>query len=180
MRTTQVFLLAVVLSTSAHAAPPLPESGQSRLDTARLTCGRATLTSKTHWLLLPDSPSVWLEQSIQLAGEHGTKALPTEGRPGQRVTAGHSGLSAVVSSWACIQSKRGTNYIFLGYACGSDDAEKFCGGEREWFRILDEQGARLDAGFARQDRRYDALHARLGVAELMAQGVPMSSLIPDD
>ncbi|EPX63221.1 hypothetical protein D187_005626 [Cystobacter fuscus DSM 2262] len=89
-------------------------------------------------------------------------------------------MDAVILSWACLRSDNGANYILLSYGCGSDDAEKFCGGEREWFRLLDEKGARTDAGMARQDSRYEQLYERLGVAGLMSDGVSLSSLLPTD
>ena len=149
--------------------------------TASLTCGRSTLTVKTRLWLHPDLPLRWLGQTLTLSreGERGARVLPLEGRPRARIASGQTGLDAVVNSWVCVTSDQGVNLLLLGYACGAQDRERYCGGEEEWFRILDEHGRRLDAGFSRQDRRYDALHETLGVSKMMADGVRMSSVTLD-
>jgi hypothetical protein len=162
----------VALPTQAHA--------QNRQHTAQLTCGRATLTAETRWQTPPDTSLVWLAQklSIKLSNRMQTP-VPLESHQGQHVV-GHSGLDAVVLSWACIRSTSGASYILLSYGCGSDDAEKLCGGENEWFRLLNEKGERVDSDFARQDKRYEQLYKKLGLAKLMSSGVSMTSLVSSD
>lgn len=182
MKTPWALLLVAASTTLLCAAAPAQASEPPRHHTARLTCGRSTLTAETRWRVSPSQPLVWLEQKLRLQRAEAPKAqeLPLEGRWRKRVAAGHSGLDAVVVSWACLQSHSGASYILLAYGCGSDDADAFCGGEKEWFRLLDEQGRRLDAGLARQDGRYEPLYEKLGVARLMSEGVSMRSLLSDD
>ncbi|MGZ3459081.1 MAG: hypothetical protein ACXU86_11320 [Archangium sp.] len=182
MKAPRVFLLAVGFTAVLCAAAPPHAHEQLGQYTAQLTCGRSVLTAETRWLVSPDTPLIWLDQKIRLksVGARSAMTLPLEGRQRKRVAAGRSGLDAVAQSWACVRSSSGASYILLLYGCGSDDAEKFCGGEREWMRILDEKGTRLDPGFARQDRRYDQLYEKLGLAKLISDGVSMSSVVSSD
>lgn len=180
MKAPPVLSLAVSCATLLWAADSWAQEREPlRQRTARLTCGPSLLTAETRWQVPSGSSTVWLEQTLRLQRDDTSRAtvLPLEGRQRKRISAERSGLDAVVLSWACLRSKSGANYILLGYGCGSEDTEKFCGGEAEWFRLLDARGQRVDSGFTRQDKRYESLHARLGVAELMSSGVSMTSLV---
>lgn len=170
-----------VLVALLGMALPARADDRVRDYTARLTCGRSSLIAKTRLWLHPDLPLRWLGQTLTLSreGERGARALPLEGRPRARIASGRTGLDAVVSSWTCVTSERGVNYLLIGYACGAQDKERYCGGEEEWFRILDEHGRRLDAGFSRQDLRYEMLHEKLGISKMMSDGVRMRSVTDD-
>ena len=164
-------LLLLGLAWAAHA------QAEPHHSTARLTCGRASLTAETTASVpADDAPIRWLSQTLRLRVEGVEKEvrLAHEGLSGKP---GEGALDAVVLSWACVTSERGANYIVLAYGCGTERVAARCGGEREWFRLLSDTGERLDRGFSRQDRRYARLEARLGLAERMSQGVALVSIV---
>ena len=82
-----------------------------------------------------------------------------------------------VASWACVAGRR-ARYILLGYACAADAGSPHdCGGEKEWFRLLDGRGRFVDAGVPHGGAARDQLNARLGIAHAMAAGVSMTPVV---
>ena len=85
-----------------------------------------------------------------------------------------------VLSWACVQASTGRSYVSLGYACAVDPSERgSCGGDKEWFRLLDDRGRPLDAGSPKQGAAQDRLMTRLGLKAVMEAGVAMKDVLGD-
>ena len=74
--------------------------------------------------------------------------------------------------------ERQARYVLLGYACAADPGgRQDCGGEKEWFRLLDGRGRFVDAGVPHDGAARDKLNARLGVAGAVAAGVTMTPVV---
>jgi hypothetical protein len=114
-----------------------------------------------------------------LTGRVGKKRVAIALERGGRVPVdGHRVQNRYVGSWACLTGKRGAHYVMLGYSCAVDAGyPNDCGGEKEWFRLLDARGRFTDAGAPHDGAVRDRLYARLGLAAAMAAGVKMTDLL---
>ncbi|UAJ09155.1 hypothetical protein [Polymorphobacter megasporae] len=94
------------------------------------------------------------------------------------VIRGHRVLARYVSSWACLTGHHQTHYALLAYACSVEPgAEHDCGGEKEWFRLLDTRGRFVDPGVPHDGPQRERLYARLGITAAMAGGVKMTPVV---
>jgi len=87
--------------------------------------------------------------------------LEVDAAPATRLPDGRQALADLVMSWACVQGSR--PIVMLEMTCARGDLGGVCHGEKEWFRLLDTSGHRLDENYLPQDPRYTALYKRLGV-----------------
>ena len=156
-------LLAVLV---AAAAPSARASDPPRTGTAVLACGPARLVARTTSVahVGADDGLAWTAQAITLAAGPGDagRPIPVKGVEARTAPGSSGGLTAIVSSWACLSGTRG-KVIELWLSCNRTDLGGACRGEREWERLLDTTGRPLDGGYAPQDPRYEALSARLGI-----------------
>ena len=132
---------------------------------ATLSCGPVLLQARTTSIahMPPDNGLAWTAQEISLRGPDGaSRRLRVEGIDDQPAPAGNLGLPVIVTSWQCLHGSRG-EVIELWLTCNRADLGGACKGEREWERLIDADGKPLDAGYAPQDARYEALSQRLGI-----------------
>ena len=155
------FALALGSALPGFTAAP------AQTGTATLSCGPARLVARTTSVahVGPDDGLAWTSQQITLrtAPNGPARRLRVEGDEAAAVPGVYGGLSAIVSSWTCLHASKG-NVIELWLTCNRSDQAGVCGGQREWERLLDTKGRRLDKKYAPQDPRYESLSARLGIS----------------
>ena len=168
---TVLTALALLLASPAVAADP------PRVGTADLVCGAARLHARTASVahVAPDDGLAWVSQEITLKGPGGVPSRLHVMEVDQPPTTDGRGLPVIVSSWQCLSGSRG-KVIELWLACNRADLGGTCKGEREWERLMDVTGRPLDAGYAPQDPRYEALSRRLGIP---ADGVKLQDATGD-
>ena len=162
--------LLILLAGSAGAPAPV-----TQVETLR--CGAADLRMTSHTLAGPRTPLAPIEQ--KLTRRVGARQLPVALDPTGSVTVqGGRVADRYVASWACVTGERHAHYVLLGYACADNPGgPQDCGGEKEWFRLLDERGRFVDAGVPHDGAARDRLNARLGIAGAMAAGVTMTPVV---
>ena len=149
----------LLLASPVQAADP-PHTGH-----ATLACGTARLQARTTSVahVPPDDGLAWTAQEIMLHGPGGSsRRLRIQGIDEPPMPADGQGLPVIVSSWQCLHGSRG-EVIELWLTCNRPDPGAACGGQREWERLIDTDGMPLDAGYAPQDARYEALSRHLGI-----------------
>lgn len=83
-----------------------------------------------------------------------------------------------LASWACVAGRNHSFYVLLGYACTADPGQPGdCGGQKEWFRLLDERGRLADQGVPQDGAARDRFNSRIGIAGAMAAGVTMTPVV---
>lgn len=163
-------MVALVLLLAGPAGASTPPLTQVRA----LQCGAADLRMTSRFLAGPRAPIAPTHQrltrrvganQVPISLERANSVALQDGRTTDRY----------VASWACVPSARQTNYVLLGYACSADPGSPHdCGGEKEWFRLLDQRGRLVDAGVPHDGVARDRLNARLGIAGAMTAGVSMT------
>ncbi len=163
-------IIALSLALAAPvSAPPAPQ-------VTSLTCGTIALRMASYKssgadVLAPASQTL----TRRVSGKWVRVALEPSGRvrvEGQQVQ------NRYVTSWACVTGRQRAAYVVLGYVCAIDPGyPKDCGGEKEWFRVLDRRGRFADAGVAHGGAVRDRLNARLGIAGALAAGVRMTAVV---
>ncbi|MDO7842783.1 hypothetical protein [Sphingomonas immobilis] len=141
---------------------------------ADLRCGAADLRVTSHALAGTTAP---VAQS--LTRRVGKKRVAVALEPaGSALVDGHRVRGRYVVSWACLTGAQRVRYVMLGYNCAVDPGDPHdCGGEKEWFRLLDTRGRFVDAGVPHDGDRRDRLYARLGIADQTAAGVKMAGVL---
>ncbi len=165
-------MLTLLVSLAGSAGAPAPVT---QVETLR--CGAADLRMTSHTLTGPTAPLAPIDQ--KLTRRVGARQVPVALEPTASVAVqgGHV-PDRYVASWACVAGGRQARYVLLGYACANDPGgHQDCGGEKEWFRLLDERGRFVDAGVPREGAARDKLNARLGIADAMAAGVTMTPVV---
>lgn len=142
-----------------------------------LRCGAADLRMTSHALAGSTAPFPPTDQ--RLTRRSGTKQIPVALERSDTVSVqGARVADRYVASWACVAGGRQAHYVLLGYACAADPGGAHdCGGEKEWFRLLDGRGRFVDAGVPHEGAARDQLNARLGISEAMAAGVTMTPVV---
>lgn len=157
---------ALLLTLASASAPPT--------HTASLSCGAATFQIVSHAWPRTLAP-VTQTASVRVAGRRRTVTLdPT----GTVIVDGHRVRNRYVLSWSCVKGAGGTSYVSLGYACAMDPGYPFdCGGEKEWFRLLDDRGRAVDTGVPHNGPTRDRLDRRLGLSDIFEAGVQMTDVL---
>lgn len=141
---------------------------------AALSCGAGTFTLTSRGFpdtLAPASQSL----TVRVAGRH--RAVPLE-TTGLVTVDGRRVRNRYVLTWACTKGARGVSYVSLGYACAVDPGYPHdCGGEKEWFRLLDERGQPVDLGVPHSGPAMTRLHRRLGLLEQFEKGTQMTDVL---
>ncbi len=165
-------MLTLLALIAASAGAPAPVT---QVETLR--CGGADLRMTSHTLAGPRAPLAPIDQ--KLTRRVGARQLPVALEPTASVAVQGGRVSdRYVASWACVAGGRRAHYVLLGYACAGDPGgPRDCGGEKEWFRLLDERGRFVDAGVPHDGAARDKLNARLGIANAMAAGVTMTPVV---
>ena len=163
-------LLALLAAASAGAPAPVTQ-------VQTLRCGAADLRMTSHTLAGPTAPLAPVDQ--KLTRRVGASQLPVALEPTASVAVQGGRVSnRYVASWACVAGERQAHYVLLGYACADDPGgRQDCGGEKEWFRLLDGRGRFVDAGVPHDGAARDRLNARLRIAGAMAAGVTMTPAV---
>jgi hypothetical protein len=157
------FFLTIALIMAGSMLPVLGaplQRGQATLD-----CGGSRLTANTTYdpHAPPDDGFAWMTQTLEIKIPGAPpRQLIIDPAPPVMLPDGGRALARVVTSWQCMQGKRGAVIVLMLY-CKRDDLGGVCHGEKEWPRLLDTKGRQLDAGYAPQDKRYKSLFARLGI-----------------
>lgn len=151
-------------------------SGMAPSRTATLSCGRGTFVAASRRWPRP-SPLAPATQgvTVEIAGKR--HAVPLE--PTRRVSVeGRRVRNRYLLTWGCVTGDAGAHYVVLSYACAIDPGyPNDCGGEKEWFRYLDERGQAVDVGVPRDGPGRTRLQRRLGLAGQFAAGVRMSDVL---
>ena len=165
-------MLALLVSLAGSAGAPAPVT---QVETLR--CGAADLRMTSHTLAGPRAPLAPIDQ--KLTRRVGARQVPVALEPTASVAVqGGRVADRYVASWACVAGERQAHYVLLGYACADDPGgPQDCGGEKEWFRLLDGRGRFVDAGVPHDGAARDKLNARLGIADAMAAGVTMTPVV---
>lgn len=145
---------------------------------AILTCGGSVFRTESRSWADTAAPSAPVRQSIAVtATDARRRTVPLEPAP-VAVVDGYRVRGAYLSSWACVRATTGNRYVVLGYACAVEPGRAGdCGGDAEWFRLLDLRGRRLDLQVPRNGPAADALWRRLGLASAFEQGVTMTDVL---
>ena len=160
-----LLLLAGPAGASAHA---------TQVETLR--CGAADLRMTSYTLTGAKAPLAPIDQ--KLARRLGTKQVLLALEQTHNIEVqGARVLDRYVVSWACVAGERQAHYVLLDYACATDPGNQDCGGEKEWFRLLDGRGRLVDASVPHDGPARDKLYTRLGIADAMAGGVTMTPVI---
>lgn len=160
----------MALSLSLAAANP---TALVRHDAA-LRCGTIDLR-----ITSDNAPHVLAPVSQTLTRRVGTTRvqIPLE-RSGIVPVDGHRVRNRFVSSWTCLTGRDRQHYVLVGYACAIDPGYRNdCGGEKEWMRVLNERGRFIDAGVPQGGAARDRFNARIGIADALAAGVAMTSVL---
>ena len=164
--------LALAATLSLVGSAPAPRS-----HVASLRCGEATFRLASRVWPGSDAPLAPAGQALSVATMRGHRAVNLPKAPRATVD-GRAVGQEYVGSWACVRADDGRSYLDLGFACAVDPVEDgACGGEQEWFRLVDSRGRLLGAATPRQGPAQVALQRRLGLARVMASGVRMTSVL---
>ena len=168
--------LALVAPVNAPLALVAPVNAPILLKVETLRCGAIDLRMASY---PATGAGVTAPASQTLTRRVDAKQVRVELEPSVRVLVdGHRVQNRYVTSWACVAGRQRARYVVLGYACAIDPGYPHdCGGEKEWFRLLDRRGRFADAGVPHDGAARDRLNARLGIAAAMAAGVSMTALI---
>lgn len=92
---------------------------------------------------------------------------------------GYRVRNSYIITWSCVTGVRNTHFVSLDYACAVDPGyPNDCGGTKEWSRLLDERGRRLDRDVPRQGgARLTRLYRRLGLLRTMEAGVTSTPVL---
>ena len=165
-----MLILLALLAGSAGAPSPI-----AQVET--LHCGAADLrmTSYTY----PGRMAPLAPAHQELTRRIGARQIAVSLEPPGNVTVQGVRVSGrYVASWACLAAEHRAHYVLLQYACTDDSGgASDCGGEKEWFRVLDRRGLFVDADVPHDGPARDELNARLGIASAMAAGVTMTAVV---
>jgi hypothetical protein len=166
-----MILAALLASAAFHAGLPLRN--------AVIECGDAHfaissgLDAGRFAPLAPRTQQLTLRRASRVSPVTLEQAFPI-------IIQGHRVLGRFVVSWACVEGSGGAHYLVLGYSCAIDPgAAGDCGGEKEWFRLLDARGRFVDAAVPQDGPERDRLYSRLGISKEMDAGVDMTPVVPD-
>ena len=145
--------------------------------TATLTCGAAEFALTSSTVADPTGPLAPVAQTLIRRSGATHRRVPLE-RGGSAVVGGQRVRDRYVASWACIAGRWPARYVVIGYACTADPGNPGdCGGDKEWFRLLDTRGRFVDTAVPHDGVARDRLYARLGIADTMAAGVTMTPVV---
>lgn len=143
---------------------------------ATLSCGTGRFVLESEIWQAQEAPRAPRSQKLAVIVNRRLRSVAIE-RSGMKTAVGSFVVApAYVSSWACVRARSRAHYVLLGYAC-AEDAD--CGGDREWFRLVDEHGGTPGASLPRQGSSWNRLLARSGLRRVLEEGVAMKTVLED-
>lgn len=143
---------------------------------ATLSCGNGQFSVVSRRWARP-SPLAPATQSmtVKVAGKN--RAAPLQ--PTRLVSVeGHRVRNHYLLGWTCVTATTGASYALLGYACAVDPGyPNDCGGEKEWYRLMDDRGRPVDIGVPVNGVARERLVQRLGILKQMEAGVHMNDVL---
>lgn len=164
-------ILAMSLLLAASSAAPLENH------IVALNCGPADLRIVSRAYAGQNAPLAPASQT--LTRRVGGRQVPVTLERGRGIVVdGYRVHDRYVVSWACVTSTHQAHYVLLGYGCAVDPGDpNDCGGEKEWFRLLDGRGRFVDVGVPHDGAASERLNARLGIAGALTAGVTMTPVV---